>query len=148
VTGNYTQTAVARFNTTIAGSASFGRIAVTGTATLAGTLAVSLQDGFLPQPGQRFDVVTAATRTGTFATTLLPAPPGRFLDVQYGDTFASVVVRSGADFNGDGSIDPDDLADFIAGFFSNPADPRTDFNGDGVIDPDDLADFIAAFFGG
>ncbi|MBL8757284.1 MAG: hypothetical protein JNK35_02500, partial [Phycisphaerae bacterium] len=148
VTGNYTQTAVARFNTTIAGPAAFGRITVTGTATLTGTLAVSLQDGFLPQPGQRFDVVTAATRAGTFATTLLPTPPGRILDVQYGDTFASVVVRSGADFNGDGSIDPDDLADFIAGFFSNPADPRTDFNGDGVIDPDDLADFIAAFFGG
>ena len=51
------------------------------------------------------------------------------------------------DFNGDGVVDPDDLADFINGFFSQPADPRTDFNGDGVVDPDDLADYISAFFG-
>ena len=58
-------------------------------------------------------------------------------------------VRVGAgttDFNGDGVTDPDDLADFIGGFFSVPPDTRTDFNADGVIDPDDLADFIGAFF--
>jgi len=53
---------------------------------------------------------------------------------------------STTDFNGDGVTDPDDLADFIGGFFSMPVDARTDFNGDGVIDPDDLADFIGAFF--
>ena len=51
------------------------------------------------------------------------------------------------DFNGDGVVDPDDLADFISGFFGQPADPRTDFNGDGIVDPDDLADYISAFFG-
>jgi len=50
------------------------------------------------------------------------------------------------DFNGDGVVDPDDLADFISGFFGQPQDPRTDFNGDGIIDPDDLADYISAFF--
>jgi len=52
-----------------------------------------------------------------------------------------------ADFDGSGVVDPDDLADFIAGFFSSPPDPRTDVNADGTIDPDDLADFIATFFG-
>ncbi|MFN7022849.1 MAG: proprotein convertase P-domain-containing protein, partial [Phycisphaerales bacterium] len=52
-----------------------------------------------------------------------------------------------ADFDGNGIIDPDDLADFIAGFFTDPPDPRCDANTDGTVDPDDLADFIAAFFG-
>lgn len=49
------------------------------------------------------------------------------------------------DINADGSVDPDDLADFVSLFFA--FDPRADFNGDGSIDPDDLADFIAAYFG-
>ncbi len=149
VTGNYTQTENARLNTTLANQATFGRITVTGTATLAGALGVTLDPDFpLPAPGTRFDIVTGATRVGQFSATFLPSIPGRNLDTLYGDDFAAIVVRSGADFNGDGTIDPDDLADFIAGFFGSPPDIRTDFNGDGVIDPDDLADFIAAFFGG
>jgi hypothetical protein len=149
VTGNYTQAAVGRLNTTLASETSFGRVTATGTATIAGALGVTLDAGFpLPAPGTRFDIVTGATRVGTFSATFLPSVPGRILDALYGDTFAAIVVRSGADFNGDGNIDPDDLADFIAGFFGNPPDIRTDFNGDGNVDPDDLADFIAAFFGG
>ncbi len=52
-----------------------------------------------------------------------------------------------ADFDNSGFIDPDDLADYIAAFFSVPPDPRADVNGDGNFDPDDLADYIAAFFG-
>ncbi len=52
-----------------------------------------------------------------------------------------------ADFNGDNSVDPDDLSDYIAAFFAVPADPAADFNGDSSIDPDDLSDYIAAFFG-
>ncbi len=54
---------------------------------------------------------------------------------------------SRSDFNRDGLIDPDDLADFIACYFSAAECPGADFNGDGHIDPDDLADFIAAYFG-
>jgi hypothetical protein len=53
-----------------------------------------------------------------------------------------------ADFDASGAIDPDDLADFIAAFFSQPPDVRADFDGSGTIDPDDLADFIGAYFGG
>jgi len=52
------------------------------------------------------------------------------------------------DFNGDGSLDPDDLADYIGAFFTVPAAAAADFNGDGTVDPDDLADYIGAFFGG
>ncbi len=51
-----------------------------------------------------------------------------------------------ADFNRDGIVDPDDLADFITAFFAVPADPRCDLNGDGIIDPDDLADYITLYF--
>ncbi len=53
-----------------------------------------------------------------------------------------------ADFNADGVLDPDDLSDYIAAYFSLPPGPGADFSGDGITDPDDLSDFIAAYFGG
>jgi hypothetical protein len=51
-----------------------------------------------------------------------------------------------ADFDNSGTINPDDLADFIACYFTVPPCPTTDFDSSGAINPDDLADFIAAFF--
>ncbi len=50
------------------------------------------------------------------------------------------------DINGDGNVDPDDLADAIACFFGT--DCTLDINLDMNEDPDDLADYIALFFGG
>ncbi|MBL8758787.1 MAG: hypothetical protein JNK35_10195 [Phycisphaerae bacterium] len=52
------------------------------------------------------------------------------------------------DFNGDGTLDPDDLADYIACYFGLSRCPAADFNHDGTTDPDDLSDFIAAYFAG
>jgi len=60
----------------------------------------------------------------------------------------TVQLACPADFNGDGNVDPDDLADFIACYFSLPACPEGDFNHDGIVDPDDLADYVAAHFEG
>ncbi len=51
------------------------------------------------------------------------------------------------DFNTDGAVDPDDLADFIGAYFDGSS-IAADFNGDNAIGPDDLADFIGAFFSG
>jgi len=53
-----------------------------------------------------------------------------------------------ADFNADGSLDPDDLADYIGAYFTQPPDQHADFNADGNVDPDDLADYIGAYFSG
>jgi len=53
-----------------------------------------------------------------------------------------------ADFSGDGLLDPDDLADYIACYFSPVPCARADFNADGNTDPDDLSDYIAAYFAG
>ncbi|MGD9690590.1 MAG: DNRLRE domain-containing protein [Phycisphaerales bacterium] len=51
-----------------------------------------------------------------------------------------------ADFNNDGSVDPDDLGDYINCYFSVPPCDRADFNSDGSTDPDDLGDFINIYF--
>lgn len=71
--------------------------------------------------------------------------PDRALDVPF---IVHGLNLCPTDFNFDGTVDPDDLADYIAGYFSAPPHPRADFNGDEVVDPDDLADFIAFFFAG
>jgi len=52
-----------------------------------------------------------------------------------------------ADFNGDGTVNPDDLSDYIGCYFSIPPCAEADVNGDGATDPDDLSDFIAIYFG-
>ena len=52
------------------------------------------------------------------------------------------------DFNRDGILDPDDLADYISAFFSAPPPATADYNCDGLVDPDDLADYIGAYFAG
>ena len=52
------------------------------------------------------------------------------------------------DFDGNSTIDPDDLADFITAFFDPSSGSAADFDASGTVDPDDLTDFIAAYFGG
>jgi len=51
-----------------------------------------------------------------------------------------------ADYNLDGLVDPDDLADYVSDFFASAPPLRADVNCDNAIDPDDLADFIAKYF--
>jgi len=53
-----------------------------------------------------------------------------------------------ADFNGDGTANPDDLSDYIACYFSQPPCEAADVNNDFNVDPDDLSDFIAIYFAG
>jgi len=53
-----------------------------------------------------------------------------------------------SDFDRSGIVNPDDLSDYIACYFTFPPCDDADFNADGTADPDDLSDFIAAFFAG
>jgi hypothetical protein len=46
----------------------FGKLAVTGTAALAGTLTVNLTNGFVPSLGNTFQIMTFASSTGSFGT--------------------------------------------------------------------------------
>ncbi|MBL8758970.1 MAG: hypothetical protein JNK35_11130 [Phycisphaerae bacterium] len=53
-----------------------------------------------------------------------------------------------ADFNADGEVSPDDLADFIACFFASPPCAAANMNADAATDPDDLSDYISLYFDG
>lgn len=68
----------------------YDRLAVTGTATLGGTLRLTLADGFVPAVGDAFAVVTASPVAGTFAA--VEPPDGVTVDVAYTDSTATVMV--------------------------------------------------------
>ncbi len=76
-------------------------------------------------------VANAEVGFGSTAVLLTPAPPA-----------------CAADFNHDGSLDPDDLGDYINCYFSTPPCEQADTNADGSVDPDDLGDFINLYFAG
>lgn len=68
VNGNFTQTQTGTFLMEIASAASFDQLVVNGNASLAGTLQISLLDGFLPFYGQRFEFIDAFSMEGNFTT--------------------------------------------------------------------------------
>ena len=74
VADNYTQTPAGTLNVQIGGtpaSGQFGLVAITGTASLGGTLSLALVNGFAAGVGQDFPVMTFASASGTFSTVSL-----------------------------------------------------------------------------
>jgi len=63
----FTQNASATLKIRIS-SGGFDSYAITQSATLDGTLEISLEGGYEPNLGQTFQIMTFASRTGTFAT--------------------------------------------------------------------------------
>jgi hypothetical protein len=71
ITGNYTQTSGGVLVVEVGGpnpGTDFGQLAVTGRAALDGTLTVHLINGFVPNSGDGFQVLTFHSGSGTFAT--------------------------------------------------------------------------------
>jgi hypothetical protein len=70
VNGDYLQAATGALTIEIGGptaGSEYGRLAVTGTATLGGALTVSLINGYTPNPGDRFSLLTFTAVSGDFA---------------------------------------------------------------------------------
>ena len=70
LSGNYVQSAAGALKIEIGGLAAgtqYDRLAITGSATLNGTLQVQTINGFSPAAGNTFQILTYGSRTGTFA---------------------------------------------------------------------------------
>jgi hypothetical protein len=94
--GGYTSTANSLLNCALGGTTvgtGYGRLQVTGTVTLNGALGVSLANGFLPTTNDTFTVLTAGTRSGTFANFYYPSNDVTML---LSNTANSVIVRVSA----------------------------------------------------
>lgn len=92
IDGNCLQDAAAALTAPLAGANAatpdFGQLVVTGSATLAGALRVTLENGFAPAPGAQFQILSAGSRSGTFGTLYVPAG----ISVNYSNTGVFLVV--------------------------------------------------------
>jgi autotransporter-associated beta strand protein len=90
-------------------------ILVSGSATLGGTLELTLNEGFVPSPGAMFELLHAGEVLGTFEALALPALDAAlewnvaYLSNAVVLSVAPAVAADPADFNGDGVVDGDDL---------------------------------------
>ena len=96
VNGNLTLAPSSQVMAEMAGLApgtQYDLINVSGVASLAGELSALVVGGFEPLGSASFDVITAASRVGTFATFVgPPTPAGRGLNVRYNATTVTVAV--------------------------------------------------------
>jgi hypothetical protein len=92
-TGGFEQTATGELVITLASTGTSRLVLTSTTATLTGTLRVELADGFSPNIGQTFDVVTFTSRTGEFEKLTLPnLGVGKKLEVVYSAAAVSLQV--------------------------------------------------------
>ena len=109
ITGNYTENSAALLNIQVAGTSAFDQLHVSGTATLDGTLNLSLLNSFLPDPSETFAIVSAGTVSGTYTPGSNPSYSGRPLfSTQYGSTAltlqgTTIIVNSTGDSGKQGS---------------------------------------------
>jgi hypothetical protein len=98
ITGDYTQGAGGTLAAEIGGltaGTQHDRLAISGTATLGGTLAITTINAFSPSLAEEFVILTHASRTGTFSTvTGHDAGTGLVYSPTYGTTDTKLVVTA------------------------------------------------------
>jgi hypothetical protein len=112
----------------------FARVEVGGDTLLDGSLEVALINGFTPQVGDRFEIVTSLGSTsGTFSSLSLPnLGPTLLWQLLPGPvTSLNVISTASADFNGDGSVNSADLADWEGDYSGSGSDADGDGDSDG-----------------
>ncbi len=75
IDGNFTQSGTGALNMELGGAdagTGYDRLAISGAASLGGTLNVSLTNGYTPAPGTVYVLLTHGSRSGAFASTNLP----------------------------------------------------------------------------
>ena len=95
IVGNYSQVGAGTLLIDIEGTGAgigFDQLQVTGTATLGGSLDVTLLNGYQPEPESVFEVTTFASSSGTFASV---SGDGGVFDVVYNPDNVSLVTKSG-----------------------------------------------------
>jgi fibronectin-binding autotransporter adhesin len=106
VNGNFTQSATGSYAVELASATSFDKLAISGAANLGGSLIVTNLNGYVPQPGQTFSILTATGGvSGSFANVTTPwSQFSAMLRFQptYGpnDVTLAMLQRPFADLNG------------------------------------------------
>lgn len=145
VTGDYTQT-LGVLNIQIGGpnaGTQYDQLLAGGTASLAGTLNVSLVNGYNPSSGE-FVILEGAAVSGVFAIENLPA--GFAITYEADRVVVSIGNPCFADFNGDGIVNTQDFLAYLNAWAAG--DPRADTNGDGTVNTIDFLAYLNLWVAG
>jgi hypothetical protein len=151
IEGTYTQTAggslLIEVGGPIAGSG-YDRLVVTSTASLSGTLTAYRIDGYEPNIGDTFDILTATAVTGTFSNIQSPEFSVTYLPSAVRLTYTGPFCDP--DYTQDGNADQDDVAYLVNAISGggNPNGSDLDFNRDGNSDQDDVLALVNLIAGG
>ena len=99
MTGSYTQNSTGILNISIGGSTAgkYGQVVVSNGVRLGGTLDIKRINGFVPEVGDTFSIVTGSAVTGQFATVNgLNINTGEHFEIAYTATAVKLTVVSGS----------------------------------------------------
>jgi hypothetical protein len=122
---------------------------ITGAATLGGTLRIKTNAGMPPLPGESYQVMTFASRSGDLTIDNQTGRAGLVFTKSYSAT--DLTILTSAEFNGDANLDGTvNTLDFTA-LASNFGETNAnwlagDFNGDGIVNALDFS-ILATNFG-
>jgi T5SS/PEP-CTERM-associated repeat protein len=118
IAGTYTQSSAGKLQIQLGGTTAgtqYDRLWVSGNATLAGTLQVTLSS-FMPAEGDVFDILDFTSRTGIFSTVTLPPLSGSLQwDTSKLYTDGTIAVVLPGDFNRNGGVDVADYTSWRKG---------------------------------
>lgn len=125
------------------------RLDVVGGLFLGGTLELALDDGFVPQEGDVFTIITAAGGVmDTFdSVTGLDIGGGLEFEVLYFENDVRLAVNVIGDFDGNGGLGLGDAVILLSSFGVCQGACETDLSGDGLVGVLDLFLWILLFFG-
>ena len=130
-------------------TAEFDRFSGSSTISIDGDLELRLQNGYVPNFGDRFQIIDAASNgvTGGFASVSTPQIGNLLFRVLHSADEVEAVWTCPADVNVDGTVSPADFTSWLA-LFGNPTDPNrlnADVNLDGALSPADFTAWLGAF---
>lgn len=118
----------------------FGEIEVVGNAQLAGSLQITLADGFTPQLGDAFPLLAASGISGSLSLGDVPELSSGLkwsLETEPNRVVLSVVPGLAGDYNGDGVVDGADYVLWRKTFGQQGAGLAADGNSNGIVDAGD-----------
>ena len=132
----------------------FDQLNVNGSATLdGGTLLLSAVDGYTPQQGDTFSIISSDMLSGLFdsITGVQSAGQGLSFAVTYTATDVRVTVAISGDIDLDGDVDNADIGAVVGSFTGSGGIGRSwatgDMDGDGDVDNADIGIVVGEFTG-
>ena len=109
----------------------------------AGSLEVSLTNGYLPTPGDAFDLMDFSAFSGQFDSLFLPGGSSVWNKSQlFTQGILTYVGALAGDFNQDGVFDCQDIDALVADIAGGHQTPSFDVNADGLVDGRDLSQWL------